>query len=120
MPNEIEQIEELIKKEYRTKELFAEKLGMTRQNLNHHFRLAKKNNDIFSNEFKGKLWIHNVSILAIKKAKDEFHTATNLLNESEYGEDVNGLKQVIYGLNKIIEMQDEKIEQLQLQLKEKL
>lgn len=111
MLNEIEIIEPFIKRTYGTKDAFAKAIGMTRQNLSHHFRQAKANNNTFSYQFKSTLWKYNVNVLALEKVKSEFHTPTNILRESDtpYGMDV-------YALNKIIEMQDEKIKRLEDEL----
>jgi hypothetical protein len=106
--NEIEILENYIKRNFKSKEEFAASIGMTRQNLNHHFRLAKANKNLFTYQFRLKLWSHNVNVFAIEKAKAEFHIPTKTLRESDapYGND-------IYALNKIIEMQDDKIKRLE-------
>lgn len=111
MLDEIEILEPYIKRAYGTKEKFAEAIGMTRQNLSHHFRQAKKNGNKFTYQFKATLWNHNIKVFAMETAKSEFHTPTNILREGEtpYGNDV-------YALNKIIEMQDEKIRHLEREL----
>lgn len=67
METEVELLELLIKAECRTKTAFAERINMSRQNINYHIREAEKNNGKLSTEFKHTLQDHNLDLYRFKR-----------------------------------------------------
>ena len=67
METEVQLLDLLIKAESRTKTAFSERISMSRQNLNHHIRQAKKNNGKFSSEFKHYLEDHGLNLYRFQR-----------------------------------------------------
>ncbi len=67
METEVELLELLIKAESGTKTAFAERIGMSRQNINYHIRTAEKNNGKISSELKHILKDNNLDLYRFKR-----------------------------------------------------
>lgn len=103
MQTEVTILEIFIKDKYRSKTAFAEALGMTSQNLNHHIREAKKNGNQFSDDFKSKM--EYKGIFLFRKPTNDFVTGAN---EPEVM-----YKALLKSKDEIIELLKEKVEQLE-------
>ncbi len=124
MASEIEQLEEYIKFNYKSKSLFSKELGMTPQNLNHHIRFAKKNENIFSDDFKMKLIYSGISIFPRPgKPTLDFANGTNeaLINENlSLKREIDKLNQYVDNLNKVVERQEKTLLYYENQIKGKV
>jgi hypothetical protein len=111
--SEIDILNFFIKREFGTKKKFADAVGMTTQNLHHHIRQAGDNGDKFTYHFKATLWKNGLNVFKQNNPGLEFKSTETILRDEQapFGGDVNAL-------NKIIQMQDEKIKLLERELME--
>lgn len=103
METEVELLELLIKAESRTKTAFAERIGMSRQNINYHIRTAEKNNGKLSSELKHILKDNNLDLYRFKrKPTNDFYQ-----NADPKAEDEKAMKSQ---QDKIIELLEREIQ----------
>ncbi len=104
METEVELLELLIKAESGTKTAFAERIGMSRQNINYHIRTAEKNNGKISSELKHILKDNNLDLYRFKRSPtNDFVQNTSTANQETPNMDSQ---------TKIIELLEREIELL--------